>query len=181
MATRKKRTARKSAARRPQLPLSPCLWFDKEGEEAARFYVSVFKKSKLGPITRYPAVGQEIHGQPAGSVMTVEFTLNGVEFLALNGGPHFKFNEAVSLQVFCRDQAELDYYWEKLGEGGDPKARQCGWLKDKYGLSWQVVPEGMVRMLNSKGPGRERAFAAMMEMKKLDIAALEAAFKGKTR
>lgn len=186
MATRK-RTARKPSPRRTSTrahsrkPLSPCLWFDKNGEEAARFYVSVFRKSKMGPITRYPAVGQEIHGGAAGSVMTVEFTLNGVEFLALNGGPVFKFSEAVSFQVFCRDQAEVDYYWEKLGEGGDPKARQCGWLKDKFGLSWQIVPEAMVRMLGSRGAGRERAFAAMMEMKKLDIAALEAAFRGKAR
>ena len=175
MATKKKRP------QRPGTPpaISPCLWFAGQAEEAASFYVSVFKKSKLGPMTRYPAVGQEIHGQKAGSVMTVEFTLNGVEFLALNGGPLFKFTEAISLQVFCRDQDELDYYWEKLGEGGDPRARQCGWLKDKFGLSWQVVPLGMSKMMNSKGPGRERAFAAMMEMKKIDIAALQAAFKGK--
>ena len=181
MATKKRAAKKPSRKSGLQKPLSPCLWFDKNGEEAARFYVSVFRKSKLGSIQRYPAVGQEIHGQAAGSVMTVEFTLNGVEFLALNGGPvpQFKFNESVSFQVFCRDQAEVDYYWEKLGEGGDPQARQCGWLKDKFGLSWQVVPEAMDRMIRSKGPGRERAFAAMMEMKKLDIAALEKAFKGK--
>jgi predicted 3-demethylubiquinone-9 3-methyltransferase (glyoxalase superfamily) len=188
MATKKRKTSRAPArkgprkilkARTPQKPISPCLWFAGNGEDAARFYVSVFKSSKLGPITRYPAVGQEVHGQPAGSVMTVEFTLNGVDFLALNGGPLFKFNEAISLQVFCRDQKEVDYYWDRLGEGGDPRAQVCGWLKDKYGLSWQIVPEGMSRIMASKGPGRDRAFAAMMEMKKIDIAAIEAAYKGK--
>ncbi|MBC8024350.1 MAG: VOC family protein, partial [Burkholderiales bacterium] len=123
--------------------ISPCLWFDSQAEEAARFYVSVFKKAKITAVTQYPAVGQEIHGRKPGSVMTVEFVLNGVPFMALNAGPIFKFNEAVSLQVICRTQKEIDYYWDKLGEGGDPKARQCGWLKDKYGLSWQIVPDGM--------------------------------------
>jgi predicted 3-demethylubiquinone-9 3-methyltransferase (glyoxalase superfamily) len=160
--------------------ISPCLWFDKQGEEAARFYVSVFKKGKIVSVVRYPAVGKEIHGGEPGSVMIVEFVLNGLPFTALNGGPIFKFNEAVSLQVFCRTQEEIDYYWEKLGEGGDPNARQCGWLKDRYGLSWQIVPEGMAEMLrNPKSKATERAFAAMMEMKKLDIAALQAAYKGK--
>ena len=188
------RTKRKAAARTParkapkkilsprrgaQKPISPCLWFAGDGEAAARFYVSVFKDSKLGAITRYPAVGQDVHGQAPGSVMTVEFTLNGVEFLALNGGPLFKHSEAVSFQVFCRDQKELDYYWTRLGEGGDPRAQVCGWLKDKFGLSWQIVPEGMSRMMSAKGPGRDRAFAAMMEMKKIDIAAIEAAYEGK--
>ena len=163
---------------KPKL-ISPCLWFDNEAEEAARFYVSIFKKGKIKTINRYPAVGQEVHGREPGSVMTVEFVLNGLPFLALNGGPLFKFNEAISLIVTCRTQKEIDYYWEKLGEGGDPKARQCGWLKDKYGLSWQVVPEGMDRMFkNPKSKATERAFAAMMEMKKLDIATLEKAFKG---
>jgi predicted 3-demethylubiquinone-9 3-methyltransferase (glyoxalase superfamily) len=159
--------------------ISPCLWFDNQAEEAARFYVSVFKKGRIKTTNRYPAVGQEVHGREPGSVMTVEFVLNGLPFLALNGGPLFKFNEAVSLQVICRTQKEIDYYWEKLGEGGDPNARQCGWLKDKYGLSWQIVPEGMDRMFkNPKSKATERAFAAMMEMKKLDIAALQAAFRG---
>ena len=163
---------------KPKL-ISPCLWFDNEAEEAARFYVSIFKKGKIKTINRYPAVGQEVHGREPGSVMTVEFVLNGLPFLALNGGPLFKFNEAISLIVTCRTQKEIDYYWEKLGEGGDPKARQCGWLKDKYGLSWQVAPEGMDRMFkNPKSKATERAFAAMMEMKKLDIAALDKAFKG---
>ena len=159
--------------------ISPCLWFDRQAEEAARFYVSIFKKGKIVAVNRYPAVGQEIHGRPAGSVMTVDFIVNGMRFTALNGGPLFKFNESISLQVFCKTQKEIDYYWEKLGAGGDPNARQCGWLKDKFGLSWQIVPEGMAKMLkNPKSKGAERAFAAMMEMKKLDIAQLEAAYKG---
>jgi predicted 3-demethylubiquinone-9 3-methyltransferase (glyoxalase superfamily) len=160
--------------------ISPCLWFDSQAEEAAKFYVSVFKKGKIVAITRYPAVGQEIHGRAPGSVLTVEFVINGLPFTALNGGPIFKFNEAVSMQVLCKTQKEIDYYWDKLGEGGDPKARQCGWLKDRFGLSWQVAPTGMAQMLkdpNSKNT--QRAFAAMMQMKKLDIAALEAAYKGK--
>jgi len=177
MATKKRKPTVRSASSVPAI--SPCLWFEGQAEEAARFYVSIFKKSKMGKITRYPAVGRETHGQAPGTVLTVEFTLNGVDFVGLNGGPLFKFNEAVSFQVFCRDQKEVDYYWEKLGAGGDPSARQCGWLKDKYGLSWQVVPLAMIRMLEKKGPGMERAFAAMMDMKKLDIAALERAFKGK--
>ncbi len=178
MATRRKA---KTPARKGNLSsILPCLWFDDEAEEAARFYVSVFKKGKIRNITRYPAVGQEIHGRAPGSVLTVEFVLDGQAFTALNGGPIFKFNEAVSFQVMCRTQEEVDYYWEKLAEGGDPKARQCGWLKDRFGLSWQVVPEGMIRMLKNPGSkGTQRAFAAMMQMKKLDIAALEAAFKGK--
>lgn len=159
--------------------ISPCLWFDTQAEEAARFYTSVFKDSKINVISRYPAVGQEIHGKPAGSVMTVEFELNGQTFTALNGGPIFKFNEAVSLQVDCATQEELDYFWEKLGEGGDPEACQCGWLKDKFGLSWQIVPEMMPALLtNPDSAGAQRAFQAMMDMKKLDIAALQSAFDG---
>ncbi len=181
-----KRKARKPSSRTPQSQqrsgiqvISPCLWFDSQAEEAARFYVSVFRKGKIVAVVRYPAVGQEIHRREPGSVMTVEFVLNGLPFTALNGGPIFKFNEAVSLQVFCRTQKEIDYYWDKLGEGGDPKARQCGWLKDRYGLSWQVVPYGMAKMFkNPKSKGTERAFAAMMQMKKIDIAALEAAYSG---
>lgn len=159
--------------------ISPCLWFDHEAEEAARFYVSIFDDAKIGAITRYPAVGQEVHGRDAGSVMTVQFVVNGLEFTALNGGPAFRFNEAISLQVLCSTQAEIDYYWDKLGEGGDPAARQCGWLKDKFGLSWQIVPQGWEKMYRDpESASTRRAFAAMMEMKKLDIAALEAAAKG---
>jgi predicted 3-demethylubiquinone-9 3-methyltransferase (glyoxalase superfamily) len=177
-----KTASRRAAGTAAVQAISPCLWFDSQAEEAARFYVSVFKKGKIVTITRYPAVGQEIHGREPGSVMTVEFVLNGLPFTALNGGPLFKFNEAVSLQVFCRTQKEIDYYWDRLGEGGDPNARQCGWLKDKYGLSWQVVPTGMAEYFkNAKSKSTERAFAAMMQMKKIDIAALDAAFEGKAQ
>jgi predicted 3-demethylubiquinone-9 3-methyltransferase (glyoxalase superfamily) len=179
-AKRKAKRAAPAKARATVATISPCLWFDSQAEEAARFYVSVFKKGKITAVHRYPAVGQEIHKRPAGSVMTVDFTLNGVPFTALNGGPVFKFSEAISLQVLCDTQAEIDYYWDKLGEGGDPNARQCGWLKDKFGLSWQVSPKAMGKMLKDpKSPATERAFAAMMEMKKLDIAKLKAAFRGK--
>src|SRR5438105_6886214 len=181
MATKRKTPARKKASRLAAVQtISPCLWFDSQAEEAARFYVSVFKKARIVTVNRYPAVGQEIHGREPGSVMTVDFVLNGLPFTALNGGPIFKFNEAVSLQVLCRTQKEIDYYWQKLGEGGDPKARQCGWLKDKFGLSWQIAPVAMARMLkNPKSKATERAFAAMMQMKKIDIAALQAAFEGR--
>ena len=176
-----KRKPRSKAKRPPAAvqTISPCLWFDGQAEEAARFYVSVFKKAKIRSVTRYPNVGQEVHGRVPGSVMTVEFVLNGLPFLALNGGPQFKFNEAVSLMVLCHTQAEIDYYWEKLGEGGDPNARACGWLKDKFGLSWQVAPADFAKMWkDSKSKATERAFMAMMKMKKLDIAALKAAYKG---
>ena len=120
--------------------IAPCLWFDSQAEEAANFYVSVFKNSKITSVAKYTKAGQETHKKRPGSVMTVEFELDGQPFTALNGGPDFKFNEAVSLQVPCRNQDEIDHYWNKLSKGGDPKAQQCGWLKDKYGLSWQVVP-----------------------------------------
>jgi predicted 3-demethylubiquinone-9 3-methyltransferase (glyoxalase superfamily) len=159
--------------------ITPCLWFDDQGEEAAKFYVSIFKNAKITDVARYPAAGQEIHGKPAGSVMTVAFELDGHSFTALNGGPHFKFNEAISLQVMCDTQAEVDYFWEKLGAGGDERSKQCGWLKDKFGLSWQIVPRGMEHMMSDPDPKkRERAFAAMLKMKKLDIAELERAFAG---
>lgn len=160
--------------------ISPCLWFDTEAEDAARFYTSIFKNSKIVKIARYPAVGQEIHGKPAGSVMTVEFELNGQSFTALNGGPIFKLSEAISFQIECETQEEVDYYWEKLGEGGDPDAQQCGWVKDKFGLSWQVVPKMLAALVSDPDPAKaERAFGAMMEMKKLDIAALERAAAGR--
>jgi predicted 3-demethylubiquinone-9 3-methyltransferase (glyoxalase superfamily) len=160
-------------------PITPCLWFDSEAEDAARFYLGIFKNSRIVAMTRYGEAGREVHGRSAGSVMTVEFELNGQSFTALNGGPHFKFNEAVSFQIMCRTQEEVDHYWNRLGQGGDPNAQQCGWLKDKYGLSWQVVPTGMVEMLND--PDREkadRAMEAMLKMKKLDIAELQRAFEG---
>ena len=181
MATKRKVPARKNAPRRDAAvrTISPCLWFDNRAEEAARFYVSVFKNAKILNVSRYPAVGQEVHHRPPGSVMVVEFVLNDLTFTALNGGPVFKFNEAVSLQVICRTQAEIDYYWARLSEGGDASAQACGWLKDKFGLSWQVVPTGMARMMKDpKSKATERAFGAMMQMKKLDIAKLEAAYKG---
>ena len=159
--------------------ITPCLWFDTEAEEAARYYAGIFKKSRIIRITRYPKVGHEIHGKPEGSVLTVEFELDGQRFTALNGGPHFKFNEAVSLEIHCDTQEEIDYYREKLTAGGDPKAQQCGWLKDKYGLSWQVVPTEVTEMfVDEKSEASQRAFEAMLQMKKLDIAELKRAYEG---
>ena len=158
--------------------ITPCLWFDDQAEEAANFYAGIFPNSRIVATTRYPEAGQEIHGRKAGSVMTVEFELDGLAFTALNGGPHFTFNEAVSLQVMCADQAEIDRYWEKLGAGGDPKARQCGWLKDRFGLSWQVVPRGMIEMMSGEPKRAARAMEAMLQMKKLDITELQRAFNG---
>ena len=158
--------------------IAPCLWFAKEGEDAAKFYVGIFKNSKIVSISRYPKAGQETHHQPEGSVLTVAFELDGCAFTALNGGPIFKFTEAISLQIYVDDQKELDYYWDKLTPGGDPKAQVCGWLKDKFGLSWQVVPRKMIEWWEKPSDKTERAFAAMMKMKKLDIAALERAYNG---
>jgi predicted 3-demethylubiquinone-9 3-methyltransferase (glyoxalase superfamily) len=159
--------------------IAPCLWFDNQAEEAAKYYTGIFKNSKIGKITRYGEAGRETHKRPPGSVMTVDFELDGLRFTALNGGPLFKFNEAVSLMIMCKDQKEVDYYWEKLTPGGDPSAQVCGWLKDKYGLSWQVVPEAMPEMVGDPNSEKsQRAMAAMMEMKKLDIAALERAYNG---
>jgi predicted 3-demethylubiquinone-9 3-methyltransferase (glyoxalase superfamily) len=160
-------------------PITPCFWFDTQAEEAARFYTGIFPNSRIGTISRYGEAGHEVHGRPAGSVMTVEFELNGQLFTALNGGPHFKFNEAISFQIMCRTQEEVDHYWNRLSQGGDPNAQQCGWLKDKYGLSWQVVPTALVEMMTD--PDREksgRAMEAMLKMKKLDIAELRRAFEG---
>ena len=160
--------------------ITPCLWFDDQGEEAARFYVSIFPKSRIVRVTRYGEAGREVHGRPAGAVMTVEFELNGQPFVALNGGPQFRFNEAISLQVPCRDQAEIDRYWDALSAGGDPGAQQCGWLKDKYGVSWQVFPEVVYQMFaDPQSEKSQRAFTAMMGMKKMDLAALQRAYDGK--
>jgi len=157
-----------------------CLWFDSQAEEAAKFYAGIFKDSRINKIARYGKAGFEIHKRPAGSVMTVDFELNGLRFTALNGGPLFKFNESVSIEVYCDNQKEVDYYWDKLTAGGDPKAQQCGWLKDKYGVSWQVVPNMMAELFQSENSEKsQRAFAAMMNMKKLDIAALKKAYEGK--
>jgi len=157
------------------------LWFDTQAEEAARFYTGIFKNSKIGRISRYGEAGREIHGQAPGSVMTIEFELGGQPFTGLNGGPVFQFNEAISFQVSCQDQKEVDHYWEKLSEGGDAKAQQCGWLKDKYGVSWQIVPTVLAAMLtDSKSGNSQRAMAAMLQMKKIDIAALERAYAGQS-
>jgi predicted 3-demethylubiquinone-9 3-methyltransferase (glyoxalase superfamily) len=156
-------------------PITPCLWFDGKAEEAANFYVSVFKNAKLGPVTRFGNEGQEVHGGKPGSVLTVEFEIEGQPFLALNGGPLFKFTEAVSFQIHCESQDEIDYFWSKLTEGGQES--QCGWLKDKFGLSWQVVPTMLPKML--KDPDRakaDRVMKAFMPMKKFDIAALQRAY-----
>ncbi|HET6146172.1 MAG TPA: VOC family protein [Polyangia bacterium] len=159
--------------------IAPCLWFDKQAEEAAKFYVSIFKGSKILRVFHYGEAGKEVHGQPSGTVMTVEFELAGQRFTALNGGPAFKFNEAVSLQIYCDTQDEIDSLWQKLSEGGDERAQQCGWLKDKYGLSWQVVPTAMPELLDDqKSPASRRAMEAMLKMKKLDIAALKRAYAG---
>jgi predicted 3-demethylubiquinone-9 3-methyltransferase (glyoxalase superfamily) len=150
--------------------ITPCLWFDTEGEEAAKFYVSVFKNSRILDTSYYGEAGP----RPAGTVLTVEFELDGQAFTALNGGPEFTFSEAVSFQISCADQAEVDYYWDNLGEGGEPGP--CGWLKDRYGVSWQVVPAALVELLSDPDPARAaRATKAMMSMGKLDIAALRAA------
>ena len=158
--------------------ITPCLWFDTQAEEAANFYIGIFKSSKIRSISRYPAEGQEIHGKPAGSVMVVEFELDGQTFTGLNGGPIFKFTEAVSLQVNCDSQEEVDYFWSKLSEGGDKNAQQCGWLKDKFGLSWQIIPRGMAEMMSGDPAKAQRAFKAMLQMKKLDINELKRAYNG---
>jgi predicted 3-demethylubiquinone-9 3-methyltransferase (glyoxalase superfamily) len=159
--------------------ITPCLWFDDQAEEAAKFYTSIFRNSKVLNITRYGEAGHEIHGRAAGTVMTVAFELEGQSFTALNGGPLFKFNEAISFQINCETQKEVDYYWEKLSKGGDKKAQQCGWLKDKYGVSWQVVPTAMIEMFNNPGSEKsERAMTALLQMKKLDIAKLKKAYDG---
>jgi predicted 3-demethylubiquinone-9 3-methyltransferase (glyoxalase superfamily) len=162
--------------------ITPCLWFDNQAEEAANFYVSIFKNAKLGNITRYSEEGYEIHGRPAGTVMTVEFQLDGQEFVALNGGPVFKFNEAISFQVHCQTQKEVDHYWEKLSQGGDKQAQQCGWLKDKYGVSWQIVPTVLRKMLQDKDAEKsKRVMKAVLQMKKLDIKRLKQAYERGTR
>jgi predicted 3-demethylubiquinone-9 3-methyltransferase (glyoxalase superfamily) len=158
--------------------IHPCLWFDNQAEEAARYYTGIFKNSRITKTTHYPKAGYEQTHKPAGSVLTVEFVLDGQSFTALNGGPEFKFNEAVSLEIYCDTQEEIDYYWEKLKVGGDPKAQQCGWLKDKFGVSWQVVPSMMGSLIGEKSERSERVFEAMLKMKKIDIATLQKAYDG---
>jgi predicted 3-demethylubiquinone-9 3-methyltransferase (glyoxalase superfamily) len=159
--------------------ITPCLWFDDQAEEAAKFYTAIFPNSQLVSMTRYGESGHEVHGRPAGTVMIVAFELAGHAFTALNGGPVFTFNEAVSFQVSCATQEEVDYYWEKLAAGGDERAQQCGWLKDKYGVSWQIVPTALVAMLNDPDAAKaQRAMEAMLHMKKIDIAQLQRAYAG---
>jgi predicted 3-demethylubiquinone-9 3-methyltransferase (glyoxalase superfamily) len=159
--------------------ITPCLWFDNQAEEAANFYTSIFKNSKIGRIARYGKEGYEIHRRPEGTVMTVEFEIDGQAFTALNGGPIFKFNEAISFQVRCETQEEVDYYWEKLSEGGDKKAQQCGWLKDKYGMSWQVIPKVLSELLGDPDSEKsQRAMKAMLQMKKIDIGKIKRAYDG---
>jgi predicted 3-demethylubiquinone-9 3-methyltransferase (glyoxalase superfamily) len=150
--------------------ITPFLWFDGQAEEAANFYVSIFPNSKIGSTSRYGEAGPG----PKGSVMTVAFDLDGLSFTGINGGPMFKFTEAISLVVHCETQAEVDHYWDKLSAGGQQV--QCGWLKDKYGLSWQIVPNALIELVQDKDPAKsQRVMAAMMQMKKIDIAGLQAA------
>ena len=158
-----------------QQKITPNLWFDTEAEQAAEFYVSVFKNARIVTKSHYTDAGP----REAGMVMTVEFELDGQRFTALNGGPAFTFNEAISLQVYCDSQEEIDYYWSKLGDGGDPNAQQCGWLKDRYGVSWQIAPKGMEEFYKDESsPGAQRTMEAMLKMKKLDIAELKRAYDG---
>ena len=157
--------------------ITPFLWFDTQAEQAARFYTAIFSNSRINQISRYGAAGNETHGKDAGSVMTVAFEIEGQNLVALNGGPHFKFNEAVSFQVTCETQDEIDYFWNRLSDGGEES--RCGWLKDKFGLSWQVVPAILPHLLMDDDKAKsERAMSALLQMKKLDIAALQRAPAG---
>lgn len=161
----------------PKQRITNCLWFDSQAEDAARFYTSIFKNSSVAEITRYGKEGHEIHAQPEGKVMTVRFFLDGQEFLGLNGGPLFPFTEAISLVVNVETQEEIDYYWDQLTKGGEEV--QCGWLKDKFGVSWQVVPSVLSKMLTDPDKGKtERVTAAFLKMKKFDLKKLEEAFNG---
>jgi predicted 3-demethylubiquinone-9 3-methyltransferase (glyoxalase superfamily) len=157
--------------------ITPCLWFDTQAEEAAQFYVSIFKNSKILAISRYAKAGQEIHGKQPGSVMTVAFEIDGQAFVALNGGTQFKFNEAVSFQINCETQGEIDHFWNKLTENG--QEGPCGWLKDRYGVSWQIVPAVLPEMLMDPDAEKaERVTKAFLQMKKFDVAALRRAHAG---
>jgi len=163
----------------PRITLVPCLWFDDQAEEAAELYTSIFPDSRIVRVARYGREGHDIHGRPSGSVMTVDFELDGHPLTALNGGPHFTFNEAVSLQVLCDTETEVDHYWEKLGHGGDPAARRCGWLKDRFGVSWQIIPRGLGELVGSPESERsERAMRALLSMEKLDLDAIRRAWDG---
>ena len=159
--------------------ITPCLWFDDQAEEAVEFYTAIFRNSRTVEVARYGEAGREIHGKRAGTVMTVAFELEGQAFTALNGGPMFKFNEAISFQVSCKTQEEVDHYWEKLSAGGDEQAQQCGWLKDKYGVSWQIVPGVLVEMITDPDSAKsQRVMGAMLQMKKIDIEGLRRAYAG---
>jgi len=154
--------------------ITPCLWFDTRAEEAANFYTAIFDNSRINQISRYGNAGREVHGKEAGSVMLVEFELEGQTFTALNGGPQFKFDEAISFQVMCDSQDEIDYFWSKLSQGG--REGPCGWLKDKFGLSWQVVPSALPQLIaGAKGEALDRVMNAVMQMKKFDLKTLERA------
>jgi predicted 3-demethylubiquinone-9 3-methyltransferase (glyoxalase superfamily) len=158
----------------------PCLWFDDRAEEAVEFYTGIFKNSRVLRTTRYGEAGKEIHERAAGSVMTVDFELDGRRFMALNGGPVFRFSEAISFVVECADQEEVDYYWENLGQGSDPRSQQCGWLKDKFGVSWQVVPRVLQELLSDPDQAKaERVMAALFKMKKLEVAQILEAASGR--
>jgi predicted 3-demethylubiquinone-9 3-methyltransferase (glyoxalase superfamily) len=164
---------------RPSGPITPYLWFDGQAEEAAELYVSLFADSGIDSVSRYPEAGRDVHGREPGTAMTVHFRLAGQPFVALNGGPQFRFTEAVSFMVTCESQAELDALWDRLTEGGDPAAQQCGWCKDRFGVSWQVVPAALERYLADPDPGRSsRAMEAMLRMKKIEVAELERAANG---
>jgi len=160
----------------PTERFTTCLWFDGNGEEAARFYAGIFKNSRIGPIALCSKEAAAASGRPEGSVLTVAFELDGKSFLALNGGPMFKFTEAISIVVNCETQKELDHYWNSLSQGGEPKAQMCGWLKDRYGLSWQIVPNLLTALMSDPDPEKGRkAMAAILQMKKIDIATLQRA------
>ena len=157
--------------------ITPCLWFDNEAEEAARFYVSIFRDARVGEISRYGKEGFETHGRPEGSVMVVAFEIEGQSFTALNGGPHFRFSPAISFQVPCDTQEEIDYYWEKLSAGG--QIQQCGWVTDRFGVSWQIFPASLPDMMRDADKTKAaRTMRAMLGMKKLDLAKLRAAYLG---
>ena len=159
--------------------ITPFLWFDSQAEQAVNYYVSIFKDGKITKLTRYDAASAKASGRPKDSVMTIAFELEGQSFVALNGGPHFTFSEAISFVVNCESQDEIDYYWNKLTAGGDPKAQMCGWLKDKYGVAWQIVPVQLPELISGPDPVKSgRAMEALMKMKKLDLPALKKAHDG---
>ena len=161
--------------------ITPCLWFDDQAEEAAAFYTAIFRNSRIVSTTRYGEAGKDVHGKPPGSVMTVTFELDGQSFTALNGGPIFRFTEAVSFQVPCETQEEVDHYWESLSQGGDETAQRCGWLKDRFGVSWQVFPTVLMTLLKDPDPKKsQRVMSAMLEMGKIDIAELKRAYEARS-